>query len=364
MYIRIRFSGPTVKSMQARLQQAYGASEMRLVRRISVLLEYVAQGTPMVVVTAQWGVSQASVYRWVQAFLLQGMASLVYQHGGGRRARLSTNQKERLCAILDAGPQAAGWQTACWNSSLIQVVLAREFGVAYNRCYIASLLRQLGYSYQKAKFVSDHLDEARRQAWWQQMWPAIRQAAQQVGGLILFGDEVSFAQWGSLGYTWARRGVQPTVKTSGKRRAYKVFGIIEFFSGRLWFQGMEGRFNSDSYRAFLLQLLAQTTEPLFLIQDGAKYHTSKAMRAFFAQHASRLTVFQLPSYSPDYNPIEYLWRKTRRQATHNQYFDQFAPLVQSVEEALQYFATHAAEVLTLFGSYCQEQLGLQPEHAA
>ena len=128
MHIRIQFTGPTVKSLQARLQQAYGGSEMRMVRRISVLLEYVAQGTPMAVVTAQWGVSQASVYHWVQAFLLQGMASLVYQHGGGRHARLSTSQKERLGAILDAGPQAAGWQTACWNTSLIQVLLAREFG--------------------------------------------------------------------------------------------------------------------------------------------------------------------------------------------------------------------------------------------
>jgi transposase len=38
---------------------------------------------------------------------------------------------------------------------------------------------------------------------------------------------------------------------------------------------------------------------------------------FFAEHQDRLTVFQLPSYSPDYNPIEYLWRKTKKRATHN-----------------------------------------------
>ena len=101
-------------------------------------------------------------------------------------------------------------------------------------------------------------------------------------------------------------------------------------------------------------MLAQTTAHLFLIQDGAKYHTSKATRQFFAQHTERLTVFQLPPYSPDYNPIEYLWRNTKKQATHNKYFEQFTEIIGSVEKALSHFAQHAAEVLGLFGRYCDE----------
>jgi hypothetical protein len=83
-----------------------------------------------------------------------------------------------------------------------------------------------------------------------------------------------FAQWGSLSYTWAKRGHQPEVPTSGKRKGYKVFGAIEYFSGRLFSQGIEGRFNSESYQAFLEMIMAHTTEHLFLIHDGAKYHTS------------------------------------------------------------------------------------------
>jgi len=40
---------------------------------------------------------------------------------------------------------------------------------------------------------------------------------------------------------------------------------------------------------------------------GASYHTSKAMKQFFAQKPHRITVYDLPSYSPDYNPIESLF---------------------------------------------------------
>jgi transposase len=222
------------------------------------------------------------------------------------------------------------------------------------------LLHNLGFSFQKARFVSDHLDEARRQAWLRDKWPAILRAATRRKGLILFEDEASFAQWGSLSYTWARRGRQPEVPTSGKRKGYKVYGAIEYFSGRLFYQGIEGRFNSESYQAFLQMIMGQTQQHLFLIHDGARYHTSQATEQFFKTHRKRITAHPLPSYSPDYNPIEYLWKKTKQRGTHNKYFKEFAALTVSVEEALAYFATHADEVFCLFGRYCEEsKLDLQ-----
>jgi transposase len=153
------------------------------------------------------------------------------------------------------------------------------------------------------------------------------------------------------------------VPTSGKRKGYKVFGAIEYFSGRLFYQGIEGRFNADSYQAFLQGIMAQTTEHLFLIHDGARYHTSAATQAFLLAHSDRLTEYPLPSYSPDYNPIEYLWKKTKQRATHNKYFKEFMELPVSVEKALAYFATHPEEVLGLFGLYCKES-GLELKQTA
>lgn len=200
--------------------------------------------------------------------------------------------------------------------------------------------------------MSDHLNEAARRVWLEQTWPTILRLAQQRRALILFGDEASFAQWGSLSYTWAPKGQQPTVKTSGKRKASKVFGLIDYFSGRFFSQGHTGRFNAESYTAFLAHVLAQTREPLILIQDGAKYHTGQATQQFFATHAARLTVFQLPAYSPDFNPIEFLWKKVKKQATHLGYFPDFATLVEKVDGALLHFAQTPREITALVGRYC------------
>lgn len=354
MNIRITLSRPTVKAMRARLQQAYARGDMRLVRRISALLEHLEQQTEVMPLSQRWGFSLSCFYVWLNALILDGVSSLVYQHGGGRPAKLTPSQKKQLCAWLEAVPQAVGFESACWTTLLIQELIRREFKVLYNRFYLCELLRNLGYSFQKAQFVSDHLDEQRRQAWKEQQWPSILKAARRRGALILFGDEAYFPQWGSLSYTWARCGQTPQIKTAGKRKAYKTFGLIEFFSGRFFYQGHEGKFNSESYQTFLLTVLSQTTEHLFLIQDGARYHTSKAMKEFIAQHQERLTVFQLPSYSPDFNPIEYLWRNVKKQATHNKYFAQFQELITSVETTLRGFAQHACAVLHLFAQYCDE----------
>jgi transposase len=352
MYASIHFTRPTVKMLIEQLQQAYAKADLRLVRRISALLD-VARGERIPQVAEKYAVTKQTIYDWLAAFVVHRFDGLVHHRSPGRKPRLTQAQRERLVELVEAGPEAAGFDTACWTSLLIQQLIYQEFGVLYNRHYVCTLLHSLDFSFQKARFVSDHLDEEARQEWWAKRWPEIVRLAQEKGAMILFGDEVSFAQWGSLARTWARVGQQPVVKTSGRRKGYKVFGLIDLLSGRFFYLGQEERFTSDRYQAFLSQVLAETSQHVIIIQDGARYHTSKATNAWFEAHRDRVTVFQLPSYSPDYNPIEFLWKKMKHRATHNKYFAEFTDLVQSVDEALAHFAEQAAEIKALIGLYVE-----------
>src|SRR5512132_4283551 len=167
-----------------------------MVRHTSVLLDLLTQTASVPVLCERWGLSPACLYAWQKAFILRGLDSLVYRHGGGRPEQLTAKQKQRLVELIEAGPLVVGCETACWNGVLIRVLIWREFGVLYNRHYVATLLHNLGFSLQKARWVSDHLDAAKRLAWLEQTWPTIVRAAQRRQGLILFEDEASFAQWG------------------------------------------------------------------------------------------------------------------------------------------------------------------------
>jgi hypothetical protein len=161
----------------------------------------------------------------------------------------------------------------------------------------------MGFPYRKARFVPSRADRKARREWLKTTWPGILRTAEEKNAMILFGDEASFPQWGTLSHTWAKKGCQPLVKTSGIRKSYEVFGLIEYFPGRFFSKGHEGRPDSESYISFPKNVVKKTRRHIILIRDGAPYHRSGAAEDFFTAHSRRITVRRLPSYSPDYNPI-------------------------------------------------------------
>jgi transposase len=346
------------KEQKARLRKALKNAEKagnlpRVKRLLSILA--IGGGRSVREVAAILQVSTEAVRGWIKRFFLDGIRGLEAKKSPGRRPKLTKAQRQELARLIDAGPAKAGLVGNCWRSPMIQHLIQERFGVFYSVNYLSQLLRNMGFSYQKARFVSDHLNPQKREQWMQQTWPEILALAKRKGAYLLFGDEASFPQWGTLSYTWARQGQQPTIETSGKRKGYKVFGLIDYFTGRSFFQCQEERFTSQTYAAYLQDVLRKTRKHIVLVQDGARYHTSAAMEAFFEAHKDRITVFDLPSYSPDYNPIEKLWKKIKEQGTHLHYFPTFQALKDKVEETLVHFADTPQEVLSLFGLY-QEAL--------
>src|SRR5512132_3476914 len=292
--MRFTMSTSDRKAVEHHLKTAQHLGNLRQVKYLLTILA-VMDGQSFAQVAVVLRVQEKTVIKWVGVFCCYGLQGAPRQKPPGRPPKLTPTQQAALATLIDEGPVKAGFSGACWRSPMIQQLIYDRFGVFYNVFYIAQLLKNLGFSSQKAAFVSDHLDAGQRHAWCTTTWPQILQLATERKALLLFGDEASFPQWGTLSYTWARRGHQPLVKTAGKRKGYKVFGLIEYFTGRFFYQGQEGRLNSEAYSAFLTRVLDRVTQPIILIQDGARYHTSVAMQRFFAQHTERLTVFQLPS---------------------------------------------------------------------
>jgi len=347
---RIKLAGSTLNTLKEMLSKAEHRGDLRTVKRINAILA-VVEGYSYSVIASILNVCDESIRLWFAAFLQKGCNSIRPGKSPGRRPKLTETQRKQLAEIITNGPTAAGYPGACWRSPMIQHLIHERFGVFYSVNYIVQLLKNMGFSYQKARFVSDHKDPEKRKEWLEKTWPEITKLAKEKDAHILFGDEASFPQWGTLTYTWAKRGHQPTVKTSGIRKGYKVFGLIDCFTGRFFYKAQDGRLTSESYAQFLRAVLNETQKHIILVQDGARYHTSKAMQQFFKEHKERLTVYQLPSYSPDYNPIEKLWKEIKKDGTHLHYFPTFNDLVCKVDEVLASFANKAQKILCLFGMY-------------
>lgn len=348
---RIALKKPTRLALENTRGRAGRDGDLATVRRCSAILAlgdgYGVRDTARVL-----GVSEDAVTSWVHLFWRRGVDGLKAKKSPGRPPKLTKTQRKELRQLIIDGPDKAGYPGACWRSPMIQDLVLRRFDVFYSARYISQLLGNMGFSYQKAKFVADGKNPEKRKEWLGKTWPEIMRVAKEKNAMVLFGDEASFPQWGSLTYTWSLRGEQPVVETSGTRRGYKVFGLIDYYTGRFFCKGHDqGRLNSESYEAFIKGVLSQTRKHIVLIQDGARYHTSRAMRDFFEMRSHRLTVYQLPSYSPDYNPIEKLWKKIKEKEVHLHHFPTFESLKTKVQAALVRFQDMQGDILRLFGFY-------------
>lgn len=142
-------------------------------------------------------------------------------------------------------------------------------------------------------------------------------------------DEVHFQRHTSLTRMWSAVGQQPRIASDSTRQKVGLFGAVNLKQGCLLTQ-MAPVFNAQSFGDFLCSLLQQTTGKIFLILDNARYHRARDLKEFFTNNKDRLIRVFLPPYSPELNPIERVWRITRRQITHNCYFES----VQKLQTAL------------------------------
>lgn len=132
-------------------------------------------------------------------------------------------------------------------------------------------------------------------------------------------DEAHFQRHTSLMRMWSPKGHQPQIASASTREKVGFFGAIDLKSGRLLTKEASV-FNADTFYDFICYLLSNTRGKIFLILDNARYHRARKLKKFFKQNQRRLVRIFLPAYSPDLNPIERVWRITRRQVTHNRYF--------------------------------------------
>ncbi|MEU2587262.1 transposase [Streptomyces avermitilis] len=143
------------------------------------------------------------------------------------------------------------------------------------------------------------------------------------GGYICFEDEAGFTRRPPKGRTWGRRGVTPQVTVSGRRSGrLSVAGLIAMRPGsrtRLCHRlrthpAGKGKRRSMGERDFiaLIDGIHQLVKaPIVLVWDRLNTHVSHAIRELITERAW-LTVFLLPAYSPDLNPVEWVWAHVKR----------------------------------------------------
>ena len=140
--------------------------------------------------------------------------------------------------------------------------------------------------------------------------------------MVLFGDEASFWLDGTLHQTWSRVGHQPRVDTYGQRKTAHLFGAISLDDARFSYQ-FASVFNGKTFHKFLRMLVRRYRgQRVFLIIDNGPCHNlPEEGKKWLGKNWKKIRLHRLPPYSPEFNAIEGVWKTTRKQTTHNRFYE-------------------------------------------
>lgn len=135
-----------------------------------------------------------------------------------------------------------------------------------------------------------------------------------------------------------------------------VFGALDYRSGIVATM-LAPTGNAERFRAFLDTVIGRwPNDDLVLVLDNASYHKTPALRAWFAAHADRVRVLWLPTYSPQLNLIERVWRFVKSKLACHRFWNNLDELTAAAQVVLERtrasFAAPTFPHITLGQDFC------------
>jgi transposase len=148
-------------------------------------------------------------------------------------------------------------------------------------------------------------------------------------------DEVILQLHGTTCKTWiAPEDTDPVVFHNPVKKNVRYYGAVRLCDGKVVYQREMNTFNGDSCHTFLKYLrkiTARSSKKTVILADRAPYHRARVHKDWREACSDKFSLEFLPPYSPELNPIERVWKFTRRACTHNIYFPAIDDIVTAVE---------------------------------
>jgi transposase len=137
-------------------------------------LELKRQGWKQRTVAAAFGVSEATVSKWVANMERLGPEAWRSKPYGHRPPKLGEEQLRMLPELLSHGAEAYGFRGQLWTCARVGAVIREEFGVSYHKAHVARLLKGLKWTPQLPLERASQRDEAAIKRWRVDVWPVLK----------------------------------------------------------------------------------------------------------------------------------------------------------------------------------------------
>ena len=332
----------TADDRRAMAHLRYHHPEPRVQRKLEVLC-LKSHGLTHDRIAAYAGTSRRSVQRYLDEYHEGGLQRLC--RGREHRSRAALIEHEvSLEEHLEAHPVRSARQA--------RAVIEQRTGIRRGLTQVRHFLKdRLGLRWRRAgavpvppeKTIAEHAaDQAAFLK--DELEPRLEQA-RRGRRQVYFVDAAHFVFAPFLGCLWC--ATRLFVRAASGRRRHNVLGAFDAVAHRLIRVTNEGYINAESVCS-LLRLVAGAAvgRPITLVLDNARYQKCAVVQELAA--TLKIELLYLPSYSPNLNLIERLWRFVRMESLNSTYHEKFEDSRAAIDGCLDGLGTvHKGEMETL-----------------
>ena len=221
----------------------------------------------------------------------------------------------------------------------LKALIKETFDIVVSSCTIRRMLKALGVSWRRVRRKVKGAPDPQEYEQKRQELEAL-QTQHDKGEIDLrYVDQSGFCLIPLIPYAWQVKGETIELPSSSSRKRLNVIGFLNT-DNVLQAYTFECTIDSEIMIACIDDLAQQVTKPTVLVMDQASIHTSDAFMECLPRWKEQgIEIFHLPTYSPELNLIEHLWRFIKYEWLDFDAYESWKHLVDYVEDVLRNVGT-------------------------
>jgi transposase len=278
-------------------------------KRLTAVFLYATVKASISTIGLMSGLHRQSVTRWVKAYESEGIESLFTVHYGTNQSRLDEDAESIISSFQSKPPMHAREAKAR---------IEQLTGISRGLTQVRSFMHRYGLHYFKMGHIPAKADTEKQRQWVNTtLAPAIEEARRGECQL-LFMDAAHFILQPFICALWSVTRL--FIKASSGRNRINVLGVVNAVTKEILTLHNTTYISADTIIDFFKQLrIYYGMQPIKIVLDNARYQHCRLVEE--AAKALNITLLFLPSYSPNLNIIERLWKFTREKILYGEYYE-------------------------------------------
>ncbi|ACK64730.1 transposase (plasmid) [Rippkaea orientalis PCC 8801] len=272
-------------------------------------------------------VSEKTIYNWLNRWEAQGLLGLYNEKGRGRKAKLSQEQQEHIKQWVKEEPK---------NLKKVALKIYQQWKIDVSKETIKRIIKKLNMLWKRMK---RGLAKSPEEWELEVKMPKLLELKEQdkKGEIDLrYLDESGFSLMPYIPYAWQEKGSTITLKSSQSKRI-NVLGLMNRHH-ELYYEIYSSNINSQVVINFLDKFSQNLSKQTVIIMDQASIHTSDNLLKKLEEWEQRnLKIFWLPTYSPQQNLIEILWKFVKYEWVEVDAYENWTSLLNYLKKVLDNF---------------------------